>query len=200
MVQWFMHIGYARVSTDDQHTENQIEQLEKAGCERVYRENASGGRWDRPELQDCLKHIRKGDTLVVWKLDRLTRSLSDLLRILAKVDEAGAGFKSLTESIDTTQPAGRLMMNMLGSFNQFEREIIKERTKLGLQRARANGRIGGGRYKLSASQQAEAIKMIRIGEKSQAEMAELFNVDRSTISRMMKELRGRELLKAGALS
>ena len=130
-----MHIGYARVSTDDQHTANQIEQLEKAGCERVYRENASGGRWDRPELQDCLKHIRKGDTLVVWKLDRLTRSLSDLLRILAKVDEAGAGFRSLTESIDTTQPAGRLMMNMLGSFNQFEREI------------------GGGRYKLSASQQ-----------------------------------------------
>jgi DNA invertase Pin-like site-specific DNA recombinase len=191
-----MHIGYARVSTDDQHTENQIEQLEKAGCERVYRENASGGRWDRPELQDCLKHIRKGDTLVVWKLDRLTRSLSDLLRILAKVDEAGAGFRSLTESIDTTQPAGRLMMNMLGSFNQFEREIIKERTKLGLQRARANGRIGGGRYKLSASQQAEAIKMIRIGEKSQAEIAELFNVDRSTISRMMKEVRERELLKA----
>jgi DNA invertase Pin-like site-specific DNA recombinase len=196
MVQWFMHIGYARVSTDDQHTENQIEQLEKAGCERVYRENASGGRWDRPELQDCLKHIRKGDTLVVWKLDRLTRSLSDLLRILAKVDEAGAGFRSLTESIDTTQPAGRLMMNMLGSFNQFEREIIKERTKLGLQRARANGRVGGGRYKLSASQQAEAIKMIRIGEKSQAEIAELFNVDRSTISRMMKEVRERELLKA----
>jgi DNA invertase Pin-like site-specific DNA recombinase len=154
MVQWFMHIGYARVSTDDQHTENQIEQLKKAGCERIYEEHASGGRWDRPELQDCLKHIRKGDTLVVWKLDRLTRSLSDLLRILAKVDEAGAGFKSLTESIDTTQPAGRLMMNMLGSFNQFEREIMKERTKLGLMRARANDRIGGGRYKLSATQQA----------------------------------------------
>jgi DNA invertase Pin-like site-specific DNA recombinase len=196
MVQWFMHIGYARVSTDDQHTENQIEQLKKAGCERIYEEHASGGRWDRPELQDCLKHIRKGDTLVVWKLDRLTRSLSDLLRILAKVDEAGAGFKSLTESIDTTQPAGRLMMNMLGSFNQFEREIIKERTKLGLLRARANGRIGGGRYKLSVTQQAEAIKMIRVGEKSQAEIAELFNVDRSTISRMMKEVREKELVKA----
>ena len=173
-----------------------IDQLKKAGCERIYEEHASGGRWDRTELQDCLKHIGKGDTLVVWKLDRLTRSLSDLLRILAKVDEAGAGFKSLTESIDTTQPAGRLMMNMLGSFNQFEREIIKERTKLGLMRARANDRIGGGRYKLSATQQAEAIKMIRIGEKSQAEIAELFNVDRSTISRMMKEVREKELLKA----
>jgi DNA invertase Pin-like site-specific DNA recombinase len=196
MVQWFMHIGYARVSTDDQHTENQIEQLKKAGCERIYEEHASGGRWDRPQLQDCLKHIRRNDTLVVWKLDRLTRSLSDLLRILAKVDEAGAGFNSLTESIDTTQPAGRLLMNMLGSFNQFERELIKERTKLGLARARANGRIGGGRYKLSATQQSEAIKMIRVGEKSQAEIAELFNVDRSTISRMMREVRERELLQA----
>jgi DNA invertase Pin-like site-specific DNA recombinase len=196
MVQRFMHIGYARVSTDDQHTENQIEQLKKAGCERIYEEHASGGRWDRPQLQDCVKHIRRNDTLVVWKLDRLTRSLSDLLRILAKVDEAGAGFNSLTESIDTTQPAGRLLMNMLGSFNQFEREIIRERTKLGLLRARANGRIGGGRYKLSATQQAEAIKMIRVGEKSQAEIAELFSVDRSTISRMMKEVREKELLKA----
>ncbi len=191
-----MHIGYARVSTDDQHTEGQIEQLKKAGCQRIYEEHASGGRWDRPELQDCLKHIRKGDTLVVWKLDRLTRSLSDLLRILAKVDKAGAGFKSLTESIDTTQPSGRLLMNMLGSFNKFEREIIKERTKLGLLRARANGRVGGGRFKLSATQQAEAIKMIRAGEKSQAEIAEFFNVDRSTISRMMKEVREKELLKA----
>ena len=88
-------------------------------------------------------------------------------------------------------------MNMLGSFNQFEREIIKERTKLGLPRARANGRIGVGRYKLSKTQQAEAVRMIRGGEKSQAEIAELFNVDRSTISRMMKELREAELLKAG---
>ena len=100
------------------------------------------------------------------------------------------------KSIDTTQPAGRLMINMLGSFNQFEREIIKERTKLGLARARANGRIGGGRCKLSKTQQDEAIKMIRLGEKSQAEIAELFNVDRSTISRMMKEIREKELLKA----
>ena len=124
------------------------------------------------------------------------RSLSDLLRILQKVDEAGSKFKSLTEAIDTTTPMGRMVMQVVGSFAEFERSIIKERTKLGLARARANGRIGGGRYKLSATQQAEAIKMIRIGEKSQAEIAELFNVDRSTISRMMKEVREKELLKA----
>jgi DNA invertase Pin-like site-specific DNA recombinase len=118
---------------------------------------------------------------------------------LEKVDKAGASFKSLTETLDTSGPCGRLMMNMLGSFNQFEREIIKERTKLGLERARSNGRIGGGRYKLSASQQAEAIKMIRSGEKTQSEIADLFNVDRSTISRMMTEVRLKEQKKAGLL-
>jgi DNA invertase Pin-like site-specific DNA recombinase len=194
-----MQIGYARVSTDDQHTENQIAMLKKAGCKRIFEETASGGRWERPELQDCLKHLREGDVLVVWKLDRLSRSLSDLLRILEKVDKAGASFKSLTETLDTSGPCGRLMMNMLGSFNQFEREIIKERTKLGLQRARSNGRIGGGRYKLSATQQAEAIRMIRSGEKTQSEIAELFNIDRSTISRMMTEVRLKEQKKAGLL-
>jgi DNA invertase Pin-like site-specific DNA recombinase len=199
MIQWFMHIGYARVSTDDQHTENQIEQLKKAGCERIYKENASGGRWDRPELHKALEHLRRGDVLVCWKLDRLSRSLSDLLRILLKVDEAGAKFKSLTEEIDTTTPMGRMVMQVVGSFAEFERSIIKERTKLGLARARANGRIGGGRYKLSPTQQAEAIKMIRLGAKSQAEIAELFNVDRSTISRMMTEVRLKEQKKAGLL-
>ena len=109
-------------------------------------ETASGGRWERPQLQDCLKHLREDDVLVVWKLDRLSRSLSDMLRSLEKVDKAGASFKSLTETLDTSGACGRLMMHMLGAFNQFEREIIKERTKVGLERARFNGRIGGGRY------------------------------------------------------
>jgi DNA invertase Pin-like site-specific DNA recombinase len=194
-----MQIGYARVSTDNQHTENQIAMLKKAGCKRIFEETASGGRWERPELQACLKHLREGDVLVVWKLDRLSRSLSDLLRILEKVDKAGASFKSLTETLDTSGTCGRLMMHMLGAFNQFEREIIKERTKLGLERARLNGRIGGGRYKLSATQQAEAIRMIRSGEKTQSEIAELFNLDRSTISRMMTEVRLKEQKKAGLL-
>src|SRR5580704_17290597 len=116
--------------------------------------------------------------------------------ILQKVDEAGSKFKSVTEAIDTTTPMGRMVMQVVGSFAEFERSIIKERTKLGLERARANGRIGSGRYKLSPTQQAEAIKMIRLGAKSQAEIAELFNVDRSTISRMMKEVREKELVKA----
>jgi DNA invertase Pin-like site-specific DNA recombinase len=194
-----MHIGYARVSTDDQHPENQIEQLKKEGCERIYTETASGGRIDRPELQDCLNQLRKDDVLIVWKLDRLSRSLSDLLRILEKIDKAGASFKSLTETLDTSGPCGRLMMNMLGAFNQFEREIIKERTKLGLARARANGRIGGGRYKLSPPQQKQAINWVRTGEKTQGEVAEFFNVDPSTVSRMMTEVKEREQKKAGLL-
>jgi hypothetical protein len=93
---------------------NQIAMLKKAGCKRIFEETATGGRWERPELQACLNHLREGDVLVVWKLDRLSRSLSDLLRILEKVDKAGASFKSLTESLDTTGACGRLMMNMLG--------------------------------------------------------------------------------------
>lgn len=196
-----MNIGYARVSTDEQHTENQIDQLVKAGCERrnIYQETASGGRIDRPKLHDCLKHLREGDVLIVWKLDRLSRSLSDLLRILEKVDQAGATFKSLTECLDTTGACGRLMMNMLGAFNQFEREIIKERTKLGLARARANGRIGGGRFKLTPKQQQQAIAWIRSGEKTQSEVAEFFSLDRSTISRLMSEVRAKDQKKAGVL-
>jgi DNA invertase Pin-like site-specific DNA recombinase len=127
--------------------------------------------------------------LVVWKLDRLSRSLSDLLRILRKVDEAGAGFKSLTESVDTTTPSGRLTMNMLGSFSQFEREIIRERTKLGLARARANGHKGGGKHILSETRQAEVTRQILSGEKTQSEVARDERVSKSTISRMMSRVK-----------
>ena len=192
-----MVIGYARVSTAEQHTENQIQKLKQAGCTKIYRETASGGRWDRPQLQACLDHLREDDVLVVWKLDRLSRSLSDLLRILEKVDKAGASFKSLTESLDTTGACGKLMMHMLGAFNEFERSMIKERTKLGLERARANGRIGGGRYKLTPEQQQQAIDWIGSEEKTQSEVAEFFDVDPSTISRMMNEVRRRDRKKAG---
>ena len=161
-----MNIGYARVSTDEQHAENQIEQLVKAGCDRrhIYQETASGGRIDRPQLHDCLKHLREGDTLIVWKLDRLSRSLSDLLRILEKVDQAGASFKSLTESLDVSGPCGRLMMHMLAAFNQFEREIIKERTKLGLQRARlmvASAAVGSSSRPNSNNRRSRGYALVR---------------------------------------
>src|SRR5215472_17574408 len=102
-----MNIGYARVSRDDQDTAAQVHALKAAGCERIYREKASGGRWDRPELHRLLDHLRKGDVLVVWKLDRLSRSLRDVVMIMERLGGAGAGFRSLTEAIDTTTPAGR---------------------------------------------------------------------------------------------
>jgi len=184
-----MNIGYARVSSEEQHPNGQIEALEKAGCDQVRKEYASGGRWDRPELHNILEHIQKGDVLVVWKLDRLSRSLIDLLRILKMLDDAGAGFRSLTESIDTTTPAGRMLAQMLGSFVEFEREMLRERTKLGLARARAEGRVGGNRTKLTPKQQIEALKILASGDRSQSEVAEIFRVHRSTISRLASEAR-----------
>ena len=114
-----MQIGYARVSTDDQDTAVQVAALKKAGCERIYREKASGGRWDRPELHRLLDQLRKGDVLVVWKLDRLSRSLRDVLTIMERLGESGSGFRSLTEAIDTTTPAGRMMMQMVGAFADY---------------------------------------------------------------------------------
>jgi DNA invertase Pin-like site-specific DNA recombinase len=149
--------GYARVSTGDQNTAAQVEQLQASGCTAIYKENASGGRWDRPELHKLLDRLGKGDVLVVWKLGRLSRSLSDLLHILKKVDDAGAGFRSLAETIDTTTPVGRMLMQVLGSFAEFERAMVKERTMLGLARARAAGRVGGARFKLTPAQQKEAV-------------------------------------------
>jgi DNA invertase Pin-like site-specific DNA recombinase len=116
---------------------------------------------------------------------------------LERVDKAGASFKSLTESLDTTGACGKLMMHMLGAFNEFERSIIRERTKLGLERARANGRIGGGRYKLTPEQQQQAITWVRSEEKTQGEVARFFDVEPSTISRMMTEVRRRDQKKAG---
>src|SRR5215813_97821 len=138
-----MLIGYARVSTNDQETAAQVAALKAAGCERIYREKASGGRWDRPELQRLLDQLRKGDVLVVWKLDRLSRSLRDVLTIMERLAEAKAGFRSLTEAIDTTTPAGRMMMQMVGAFAEFERAMLRERTRAGWDSARREGRIGG---------------------------------------------------------
>ena len=130
-----MLIGYARVSKgDDQSTAAQKRALKEAGCDRLFEEAASGGRWDRPQLHRMLDQLRPGDIVVVWKLDRLSRSLKDLLHILEKLEVAGAGFRSLTESIDTTTPAGRMMMQMVGSFAEFERAMIRERTSAGLAR------------------------------------------------------------------
>ena len=184
-----MLIGYARVSTNEQETAAQVTALKAAGCERIYREKASGGRWDRPELQRLLDQLRKGDVLVVWKLDRLSRSLRDVLTIMERLAEAKAGFRSLTEAIDTTTPAGRMMMQMVGAFAEFERAMLRERTKAGLEAARREGRIGGRRPKLTLQQQAEIIRMVSRGNKTAADAARLFSVHPATVSRLLSQAR-----------
>ena len=123
-----MLIGYARVSTNDQETATQVAALKAAGCERIYRENASGGRWDWPELHRLLEQLRKDDVLVVWKLDRLSRSLRDVLTIMERLTDANAGFRSLTEAIDTTTPAGRMMMQMVGAFSELAKNAHRSKT------------------------------------------------------------------------
>jgi DNA invertase Pin-like site-specific DNA recombinase len=191
-----MLIGYARVSKlDQQDTRAQVKALKEAGCKRIFQESASGGRWDRPELHRALDHLRQGDMLVVWKLDRLSRSLKDLLHVLDKITEAKAGFRSLTEAIDTTTSAGRMMLQMLGAFAEFERSMIRERTRLGLLAARERGQIGGRLPKLTAHQRTEAIRMANSGEKTASEVARLFHVHRSSISRLI----AKNVLETGGL-
>jgi DNA invertase Pin-like site-specific DNA recombinase len=140
-----MQIGYARVSTQDQDAVSQIAALKNAGCEQIFQEKVSGGRWDRLELYRLLEQLRKGDVLVVWKLDRLSRSLKDVLTRMEKIAQAGAGFRSLTEVIDTTSPGGRMMMQIIGTFAEFERAMLRERTRNGLDAARDSRRISKGK-------------------------------------------------------
>ena len=180
-----MLLGYARVSTDDQASAAQAAALKAAGCERIYQEKASGGRWDRPQLQRLLDELRRDDVVVVWKLDRLSRSLRDVLTIMERIEQAGAGFRSLTEAIDTTTPAGRMMMQMVGAFAEFERAMLRERTKAGLDAAREEGRVGGRRPKLSERQQSEVRRMVSSGEKTAADAARLFKVHPATVSRLL---------------
>ena len=188
-----MLIGYARVSTDEQDTTAQRRALEAAGCENIFEERASGGRWDRPQLHKLLEQLRTGDVLVVWKLDRFSRSLKDLLHLMERVEQVGAGFRSLTETVDTTTPAGRMMMQMVGAFAEFERAMIRERTNAGLAIARSEGRVGGRPRKLSARQREEAREMVISGRRTAAEVARLFGVHPSTISRLL----GARPVKAG---
>ena len=181
-----MIFGYSRVSKgDDQNAGLQLQAFEKANVDKVFQEAASGGRWDRPVLHKMLDQLRKGDIVIVWKLDRLSRSLKDLLIIMERIHKAGAGFKSLTESIDTTTPAGRMMMQMVGSFAEFEREMIRERTKAGLEAAKVEGRIGGRKPKLSVDQRKDIADNVLSGRRSQAQMARLYQTSEATISRII---------------
>lgn len=178
-------IGYARVSTDDQDTALQEEALQRAGCERIFSEHASGGRWDRPQLQAMLDFLRPGDTVVVHRLDRLSRSLKDLIHILEKIEISGATFTSISERIETDTPAGRAMLQIAGVFAEFERSIIRDRTLAGVRRAQANGKHCGRPSRLTDEQKAEIARLVRSGQKSQAEVARLFSADPATVCRIV---------------
>jgi DNA invertase Pin-like site-specific DNA recombinase len=193
-----MLIGYARVSKiDQQDTRAQVKALKEAGCKRIYEESASGGRWDRPQLHRALDQAREGDVLVVWKLDRLSRSLKDMLHILERLTEVGAGFRSLTENVDSTVPAGKMLLSMLGAFAEFERSMVRERTRMGLQAARERGRAGGRKPKIKPNQRAEIIRMVDSGKTSAAEAARLFGLHRSSVSRLISQARAEKAVGSG---
>lgn len=183
-----MKIGYARVSTDDQNLDLQIDALQKVQCEKIYTEYASGKSTKlRPELESCLKSLRAGDTLIVWRLDRLGRSLSDLVNIVTELEAMKVGFESINDKIDTTTPSGNFIFHLFGALAEYERKIISERTKAGINAARARGRLGGRPVKLSKEQLAMAKSLIEANQSSIESIAKQFHVSRATLYRRLEK-------------
>jgi DNA invertase Pin-like site-specific DNA recombinase len=179
-------IGYARVSTHDQNLDLQMDALKKAGCERIYQEKASGKTAERPELDNCLKALRPGDRLIVWKLDRLGRSLPHLIDIINKLQTKDIFFESLTENIDTGSPSGKLVFHVFAALADFEKDLIQERVKAGLVAARLKGRIGGRPRKLTHKQIADARLAIK-GGLSLCKVAKMFGVSKSTLHTRLRD-------------
>ena len=181
-----MNIGYARVSTDEQNLDLQRDALKKADCTLIFEEQVSGTKDRRPELEQALSHLRVGDTLVVWRLDRLGRSLRHLIDTVNSLAERGVGFKSLSESIDTTTSGGKLVFHIFGALAEFEREIIRERTKAGLEAARARGRYGGLKHKLTPKQ-VEMVRQLWATNTPVKEICDTLGISRATFYRYVKE-------------
>jgi DNA invertase Pin-like site-specific DNA recombinase len=193
-----MDVGYARVSTGEQTLDLQIDALEAAGCGKVYRETASGAKAERPVLEELLGYLRPGDTLVVWRLDRLGRSLRHLIETVADLAGRGVGFKSLGEQIDTTTPGGKLVFHVFGALAEFERDLIKERTNAGLAAARARGRTGGRPKKLADPKRLALARALHEG--GQADVATIcatLGVSRATLYRALNERPGAGPAAAG---
>ncbi|HAL7460661.1 TPA: recombinase family protein [Escherichia coli] len=174
-----MKIGYARVSTDDQRMDLQRDALTAAGCEKVFTDTASGAKAARPGLAEALAFARKGDVLVVWRLDRLGRSLPELVKVVGELEAAGVGFESVTERIETSSAAGRLVFHVFAALAEFERRLIVERTHAGLEAARARGRKGG-RPALPLEKVA-AIQAMAAGNRSVSEICKALKIGRSTL-------------------
>lgn len=180
-----MLIGYARVSTADQCADLQLDALKAAGCERVFMEKASGASRDRSQLKAALRALKPGDSLVVWKLDRLARSIRQLIDTIERLEHRGVGFRSLTEAIDTTTSSGRLVFHIMAAMAEFERSIIRERTLAGLAAARERGRVGGRRRKLSDSEVLRARQALQRGARV-SDVADQMGVASSTMYRIKK--------------
>lgn len=174
-------IGYARVSTDDQNLDMQRDALTAAGCSVIYEETAGGKGAARPELEQCRKALRPGDTLIVWRLDRLGRSLPDLVQIVAELEQKGIGFESITERIETGSAAGKLVFHVFAALAEFERNLIRERTNAGLAAARARGRAGGRKPKLDEKDVKEIRALWRDKSIPVADIARRYGVSRTTL-------------------
>ena len=181
-----MLIGYARVSTDDQTLALQKDALTKAGVNKIFTDTASGAKSERAGLSQALEFLREGDSLVVWKLDRFGRSLKDLIAWMTTLQEKGIGFQSLTEKIDTTSPGGKLIFHIFGALAEFERDLIRERTRAGLAAARARGRKGGRKKKLDPKKAAVAQQLYESRQHTIKDICQTLGVSRATLYRSIK--------------
>jgi len=184
-----MLIGYARVSTFDQNLDLQKDALTKAGCERIIDETASGKNTARPGLNSIKEILRKGDTLIVWRLDRLGRSLKDLIEWINYLDSMGVAFKSLQESIDTSTTTGKLIFHVFAALAEFERNLIKERTQAGLVAARARGRLGGRPKSLDSDKRQAVAKLYEDGKMPVMEICQMFNISKPTLYKYVKAVK-----------
>jgi DNA invertase Pin-like site-specific DNA recombinase len=182
-----MLIGYARVSTLEQSLDLQTDALNRAGCEKLFTDKAGGARAARPGLDQALAHLRKGDTLVVWKLDRLGRSIRHLIETVGQLQERKVGFRSLQESIDTTTSGGKLVFHVFAALAEFERDIIRERTRAGLEAARARGKRGGRPRKLDAKKKSQALTLHDDKTNTIADICRTLRIGRTTLYRYLAE-------------
>jgi DNA invertase Pin-like site-specific DNA recombinase len=182
-----MQIGYARVSTDDQHLDLQRDALRQAGCERVFEDTASGAKAERVGLAALMEVLRPGDTVVIWRMDRLGRSLKDLIALVERLEAVGVGLHSLQEKIDTTSSGGRLVFHLFGALAEFERNLVRERTQAGLTAARARGRHGGRKKRLDPAKQKIALRLYHERQHTVEEICRMMGVGRSTLYNYLNE-------------
>lgn len=182
-----MLIGYVRVSTTDQNLDLQLDALKKVGCDKIYKDVASGAKDDRVGLIEVLSYIRKGDTLVVWRLDRLGRSLRHLIDTINQINDQGCYFRSLQENIDTKTSGGKLIFHIFGALAEFERDIIRDRTKAGLAAARKRGRFGGRPKKMDKKKIALAKTLMVDKSNSISNICEILQVSKATLYRYLKK-------------